>query len=813
MSRKALSSLAAIAVIAATALAGAVTPASAASGPTYYVNCTGSANGSGTQASPWNSTAAVNALTFQPGDSILFARGTTCAGHLAPQGSGSSGAPITIGSYGTGALPTIAAGSSATAALELSDQSYWTVEDLRITGGIDYGVYVTGNTAGAALTNIDLSNLDVSAATGTTRTRGDSGEVYVYPRGSQETISKVVINGVTAHDANVAEGIFVGGAFGAFPPGTSVASPGNTPIGSSIMIENSSAYSVAGDGILLTMAQNSTIQNSVAHNSGACSSCGSTPSGLWEWYCQHCTLQYDESYDNHTWAAYDGGAFDIDNFDAYNVLQYDYGHDNDGYCLAAYSGSGYNEPGDVFRYNVCSNNERKSGGDESDVELSTDPGGSSISGLQIYNNTFYFNPADGQPFFGQTKAVAAQTGSFENNLVYSTTPAMTNTSTGITFDHNLYYTTANAAPSFDYNGTTYTGLAAYQSGTGQDAHSLVADPLLNLAGDHGIGFPTLDYTLAPRSPAFGAGTDVCSGVTGCSMGARDFFGNPVTTAGTHNIGADDSPTAANVVADAGFESGGCAGWACYLGASAVSGHARSGSSSVQLPPNSGAEQTISGLSPNSTYTLTGWGETSIAGQCALLGVKSFDSSGAQDTACLNTTAYTRGSVTFTTGPTNTSARIFIYNPSGNTATAWGDDLAVNTGSAVWTGKVVSAASGKCLDLPNSTTTLGTQTDIRTCGGGANQQWTHTAANAVQVYSGSTLACLDDLNSKTTPGAPVGIWTCDGGPNQQWIANPNGTITSALSGLCLDVTGNKTADGTGIELWTCSGGANQKWSVQ
>jgi hypothetical protein len=141
--------------------------------------------------------------------------------------------------------------------------------------------------------------------------------VYVYPRGSDETISNVTVNGVTAHDSDVGEGIFVGGAYGAFPPGTTVVpSPGDTPIGSNITIENSSAYDVAGDGILLTMAQNGTIEDSVAHNSGDCSSCGSTPSGLWEWYCQNCTLQYNESYDNETWGNTDGGAFDIDNYDS-----------------------------------------------------------------------------------------------------------------------------------------------------------------------------------------------------------------------------------------------------------------------------------------------------------------------------------------------------------------------------------------------------------------------------------------------------------------------------------------------------------------
>src|SRR5437867_2288096 len=43
---------------------------------TYYVDCSAATNGSGTQASPWNSLISPNATTFGPGDSLLFKRGT-----------------------------------------------------------------------------------------------------------------------------------------------------------------------------------------------------------------------------------------------------------------------------------------------------------------------------------------------------------------------------------------------------------------------------------------------------------------------------------------------------------------------------------------------------------------------------------------------------------------------------------------------------------------------------------------------------------------------------------------------------------------
>ena len=73
----------------ATAVLAAAPPAAAAN-TSYYVDCSATAAGSGTEASPWNSFTPVNCRTFTSGDRILIRRGTTCAGQqLLPKGSGS----------------------------------------------------------------------------------------------------------------------------------------------------------------------------------------------------------------------------------------------------------------------------------------------------------------------------------------------------------------------------------------------------------------------------------------------------------------------------------------------------------------------------------------------------------------------------------------------------------------------------------------------------------------------------------------------------------------------------------------------------
>jgi hypothetical protein len=128
------------------------------------------------------------------------------------------------------------------------------------------------------------------------------------------------------------------------------------------------------------------------------------------------------------------------------------------------------------------------------------------------------------------------------------------------------------------------------------------------------------------------------------------------------------------------------------------------------------------------------------------------------------------------------------------------------------GELHAVGAGKCLDVPNATTTAGTQTQIWDCLGGAGQVFTHTSAGQLTVYSGTAQMCLDASNRGTTPGTKVIIWQCNGQNNQQWSLNSDGTVTSSASGLCLDVTGASTANGAPVELWTCNGGSNQHWSL-
>jgi alpha-galactosidase len=138
----------------------------------------------------------------------------------------------------------------------------------------------------------------------------------------------------------------------------------------------------------------------------------------------------------------------------------------------------------------------------------------------------------------------------------------------------------------------------------------------------------------------------------------------------------------------------------------------------------------------------------------------------------------------------------VYRVSGGTGTPPPDSS---------TSTLVSAASGRCLDVPNSATANGTQPVIWDCNGGANQRWT-MAGQSIQALG----KCLD-APANAAAGAKAQLWDCGGGSTQQWTFNSDGTIRAVQSGLCLDVDHNLTANGTVVLLWTCTAAANQRWS--
>ncbi|MGA5007437.1 endo-1,4-beta-xylanase [Streptomyces koyangensis] len=153
----------------------------------------------------------------------------------------------------------------------------------------------------------------------------------------------------------------------------------------------------------------------------------------------------------------------------------------------------------------------------------------------------------------------------------------------------------------------------------------------------------------------------------------------------------------------------------------------------------------------------------------------------------------------------------LFNGDGSKKAAYTAVLdALNGGSTTppptGGGSIKGVGSGRCLDVPNSSTADGTQLQLWDCSGGTNQQWSYTAAGELRVYGDK---CLDA--GGTGNGAKVQIYSCWGADNQKWRLNSDGSIVGVQSGLCLDAVGSGSTNGTLIQLYSCSNGSNQRWT--
>ncbi|MFE5604577.1 endo-1,4-beta-xylanase [Streptomyces coelicoflavus] len=154
----------------------------------------------------------------------------------------------------------------------------------------------------------------------------------------------------------------------------------------------------------------------------------------------------------------------------------------------------------------------------------------------------------------------------------------------------------------------------------------------------------------------------------------------------------------------------------------------------------------------------------------------------------------------------------LFNNDGSKKPAYTAVLnALNGGDSttppVEGGQIKGVGSGRCLDVPNASTTDGTQLQLWDCHSATNQQWEYTDAGELRVYGDK---CLDAAG--TGNGSKVQIYSCWGGDNQKWRVNSDGSIVGVQSGLCLDAVGNGTANGTLIQLYSCSNGSNQRWTL-
>ncbi|MER5642309.1 RICIN domain-containing protein [Kitasatospora sp. NPDC002227] len=194
------------------------------------------------------------------------------------------------------------------------------------------------------------------------------------------------------------------------------------------------------------------------------------------------------------------------------------------------------------------------------------------------------------------------------------------------------------------------------------------------------GLPAGSYRLVNRY----SGLALSLGSGSAATAPQRDWTNPGTAGDTHAVNAQTLtfPTVsgpAGLLPTGNFESGNLPGWTAHNATVVTDTAAHSPTHDLQLKSGAGdyatMEYTVTGLTPNTTYTYSGWVRAD-SGSSTSFGVKNFG--GAQVGVHSSATGWTAVSVPFTTGPGNTTATVFCYLPSAS-ATSTCDDLSLTAG--------------------------------------------------------------------------------------------------------------------------------------
>ncbi|MEV6954820.1 carbohydrate binding domain-containing protein [Streptomyces sp. NPDC051183] len=288
------------------------------------------------------------------------------------------------------------------------------------------------------------------------------------------------------------------------------------------------------------------------------------------------------------------------------------------------------------------------------------------------------------------------------------------------------------------------------------------------------------------------------------------------------LSAPGSAFGANLLANGDFEAGTTAGWSCSGGLGSVVGSPVHGGSKALAgaagsADNAKCTQTVA-VRPNTAYTLSAW----VRGSYVYLGV-----TGGASTWTPSATAYTKLTVSFTTGASQTSAEIYLNGWYGQ-GTYYADDVTLEgpggstdtvapttPGSLSSTGKTSSSVS---LAWTASTDNVGvTGYDIYQ--GAAKVATSTTTSGTVAGLSPDTAYTFTvrarDLAGNTSPASNAATVTTDNG------TAPTGFKQAApylYLGWGNPPSATTVMNATGAKWFTMafilsSGGCNPAWDGQ
>jgi len=129
-------------------------------------------------------------------------------------------------------------------------------------------------------------------------------------------------------------------------------------------------------------------------------------------------------------------------------------------------------------------------------------------------------------------------------------------------------------------------------------------------------------------------------------------------------------------------------------------------------------------------------------------------------------------------------------------------------------KLVSTASGKCLQPINQSHNQGDAIVQQTCNGSTAQQWTVHLVSSTKVHliNRESGLCLD-ARGKAVNGTPIQQWPCNQISNENWgFGITNNLLVSAVSNTwshCIATPGNQ--NGLPMELRQCDADSSELWT--
>jgi len=466
----------------------------------------------------------VNSRTLGPGDQVLFERGTSCTGQLAPQGSGTFWQPIVIGAYGWGSLPVLNATLATSQTVLLANMSHVQVRDLSLTGdpvgaptnSQREGIQVVASTG--VVSDVTIEGLTVSDV-GAPGQQGGAQGIGFFASAGQHFNGAIIRNNTVSNIGGGGITVFGGGSN---RPSADVAWPSAS---TNVLITHNRVSYVQNNGIFVSGDEApATSFNTVSYatlDNGGYTTAAACAVAVWGFNVDNALFEYnsvshstfDGTVSKTTGYGCDGDAYDIDYDQDGTVFQYNYSYDNPGgfilFCATNVAHRGivrYNlsvDDGDVFGAAPC----------QGEVPPTT----YDLDGIQVYNNTFVSTVPKIATEQDQTLAreVVPYYGNFlfENNIVYATgtVPSTTFFNCGSNCSNNLYYGMPSAT-----NGNVY------------GANAVFADPLMfHPLATSDTSFIAPDFQVAWNSPAICAGTTPPAVMVPALVVTRDYFGHPI----------------------------------------------------------------------------------------------------------------------------------------------------------------------------------------------------------------------------------------------------------------------------------------------